>query len=106
MRVKWSNTLKTACRLKGWMLNKRKLSHRRNRRLERKNVVKITFADEEADKFAGIRVENDGGSLAILLNGELISIPTIQSEITSSKCGVLSLYGDVGEMQKLVDVLN
>ncbi|MFZ2038982.1 MAG: protein translocase subunit SecD [Minisyncoccia bacterium] len=72
-------------------------------------VVALQFNTEGADLFAKITKENVGKSLAIFLDGDLKSTPTIKEEIRGGKATISGGFvGTKGreEAKKLVDNLN
>lgn len=70
-----------------------------------KPVVGLTFNDQGKDLFAKITRENKGGLLAIFLDGNPISIPVINEEITDGKA-VISGNFTAQEAKDLVRNLN
>lgn len=73
---------------------------------ERGNIqIEIEFNSEGAKKFAEATKRNLGKQIAIFLDNEIISAPTVQSEITSGK-GVITGKFDLKEAKNLAIQLN
>lgn len=57
-------------------------------------LVSITFDDEGARRFSEITAENIGRQLAIILDGKVISAPTIQERITGGKAIIAGQFNE------------
>lgn len=68
-------------------------------------VVQITFDTEGARLFQEMTKNNIGKSIAIFVGGELVSAPTVQSEITGG-VAVITGNGSIQEAQRLAQDLN
>jgi len=68
-------------------------------------LVNITFNDEGKDLFASITSRNVGKPVAIYLDGQPISIPTVQEEITGGQA-VISGDFTLAEAKQLAQRLN
>ncbi len=53
--------------------------------------VALTLTDEGAEKFAEATKENIGSRIAIVYDGETISAPTVQSEITNGNAAITNM---------------
>lgn len=67
-------------------------------------VVSIAFNDTGRQKFAELTKSNIQKQIAIVLDGKIVSAPTVQAEIGDGKA-VITGSKDVKEAQKLVDRL-
>ncbi len=67
--------------------------------------VSLQFTNEGADIFAQLTKENLQKPLAIYLDGQAISIPVVQDEITSGRAQITGKF-TVEEAKKLVERLN
>lgn len=68
-------------------------------------IVGLTFNKEGGDLFAKITREHKGEKLAIVLDGAILSAPTIQDEITDGKAQINGTFG-ADEVKTLVRNLN
>ncbi len=67
--------------------------------------IGLVFNDQGKDLFAKVTKEHKGEVLAIFLDGELISSPVIQAEITDGKAQITGKF-TIDEAKKLVRDLN
>lgn len=67
--------------------------------------VNLEFNDEGKDLFGEITKRNVGKPVAIFLDGEPISVPTVQQEITGGQAVITGTYG-IKEAKQLVERLN
>ncbi len=67
--------------------------------------ITLNFNDEGTKKFAAITQKNIGKRVAIFLDGDIISAPTVQSAITDGKA-VISGQFSLAEAKELVTRLN
>ena len=67
--------------------------------------IALNFNSEGADLFAALTKENLGKTIAIYLDGEMISSPVVQSEITNGKA-IITGHFTVEEAKTLVGRLN
>ncbi len=70
-----------------------------------KPEISLQFNSEGATLFERITGENVGKPLAILIDGELRSAPTVQQQISGGQA-VISGIGDLTEAQNLTNLLN
>lgn len=68
-------------------------------------LVSITFNKEGADLFAKMTKENMGKPIAILLDGQLVSAPIVQSEIVTGEAVITGSFS-LEEAQTLTSRLN
>ncbi len=68
-------------------------------------IVSLQFDDEGKKLFGEITTRNIGKRLAIFLDGEVVSAPTVQASITDGKA-IISNIGTVQEAKELVTRLN
>ena len=68
-------------------------------------IVALQFNDEGRDLFAAMTGRNLGKRIAILLDGEIISAPTVQSAITDGQA-IITNIGTVQDAKELVTRLN
>jgi Domain of unknown function (DUF4440) len=68
-------------------------------------LMQVQLGDKGTEKFAKSTKDNAGKRFAILVNGELLSAPLVQYEITS---GELEISGDFSaeEVQEFIDKIN
>jgi protein-export membrane protein SecD len=67
--------------------------------------VSLRFDDEGTKLFAGLTKKNLGKTLAIFLDGQVVSAPTVQSEITNGEAVITGDFS-VEEAKKLAGRLN
>jgi protein-export membrane protein SecD len=68
-------------------------------------IVSLQFDDEGKDLFADLTRRNIGRRIAIFLDGEIISAPTVQAAITDGQA-IITNIGTVQEGKELVTRLN
>jgi preprotein translocase subunit SecD len=68
------------------------------------NVVNLTFSDEGAKKFADLTMKNVGRTIAILLDGEVLTAPNVREPILGGKAEITG-QKTLEEAQNLAVVL-
>jgi len=68
-------------------------------------MIVLNFNDEGSDLFAQITKKNIGKTVAIFLDGQIISSPTVQEEITGGEAVITGTF-DIKEAKALVGRLN
>ncbi len=70
-----------------------------------KPVVTLTFNNAGKQKFAKLTKDNLNKQIAIVLDGRIVSAPTVQAEITDGNA-IITGQKDIKEAKKLADRLN
>lgn len=91
--------------LSGKQLKKASVDFQQNKGLPNQPVVKLEFNDDGKKLFSEITSANIGKPVAILLDGQIISAPTVQNAITD---GTAIISGDfnITQVKELVSRLN
>ena len=68
-------------------------------------IVLVTFDEEGKEKFAQATTEHLGEAINIIVNGEIVSAPVVQTPITEGSCMITGDF-TLDEAEELADMLN